>query len=424
MPQVSFAKGHDLQQLWSALSVKTQAAFDAITRTGTMKLVSPQAAIAPGLVPIPATWPAMPTDDSRATAAELLEVAGGLLLADVPFHELAASPVADTVATTLARFGADYPGPTTAAGLFRRTAADGGPFVSQLLLQPAPPDFSARATRLRAGAYGTDPVELNQIHAGNVPRVQTFGPARLPFTPRALASMVHVDRPYALGLQAAWILAQRVPLSPRFPALRNEAGFVTHGGAMDLDCAVAEVTREAMRQCWYLKLVVGRRRRPEGMQRWPGITLHGDYEALGGPILGLLPNRLLPMVYAEGAPGHSSWPSGHAVIGGAVATLLKAWFADGDWTTLTGLPPQESRDGVILTPIPGASTVHQELNKLAWCYGQGRVFGGIHFRSDCTAGLALGEAVALRWLGQQQGRQRERLGTVSFWRFDGTGVTV
>jgi hypothetical protein len=113
---------------------------------------------------------------------------------------------------------------------------------------------------------------------------------------------------------------------------------------------------------------------------------------------------------------------GHAVIGGAVATLLKAWFADGDWATLTGLPLQESRDGVILTPIPGASTVHKELDKLAWCYGQGRVFGGIHFRSDCTAGLALGEEVALRWLSQHQGRQRERLGAVSFWKFDGTGV--
>jgi len=66
---IPFAKGHDWQQLVSALSVKTQAAFDAITRTGAMKLVCPQAAIAPGLVPIPATWPAMPTDESRSTAA-------------------------------------------------------------------------------------------------------------------------------------------------------------------------------------------------------------------------------------------------------------------------------------------------------------------------------------------------------------------
>ena len=73
---IPFAKGHDWQQLASALATKTQAAFDAITRTGTMKLVSPQTAIAPGLVPIPAAWSAMPTDESRATAAELLEVAG------------------------------------------------------------------------------------------------------------------------------------------------------------------------------------------------------------------------------------------------------------------------------------------------------------------------------------------------------------
>jgi len=352
-------------------------------------------------------------------------VAGGLLLADVPFHEIGANPIAQTVASVLAGFGADYPGPVTPAGLFLRTASDAGPFVSQLLLQPAPPDFGPRATRLRTGAYGVDQVELNQIHAGNVPRAQTFGPARLAYSPRALASMLHQDRPYALGLQAAWILlAQRVPLSSRFPALRNESGFVTHGGAVDLDCAVAEVVREAMRQCWYLKCMVGRRRRPEGMQRWPGVTLHADYEALGGPILDLLPNRLLPMVYAEGAPGHSSWPSGHAVIGGAVATLLKAWFSDGDWSTLTGSPMQESRDGVILSPVSGTSTIHAELNKLAWNYGQGRCFAGIHFRSDCTAGMALGEAVALKWLSQQQSRQRERLGVVSFWRFDGTGVTV
>jgi hypothetical protein len=422
MPQIPFSKGHNWQMLASALAAKTQAAFDVITRTGAMRLVSPQAAIAPGLVP-PTTWPAMPADDSRATAAELLEVAGGLLLADVPFHGINANPIAQTVAGVLAKFGADFPGPVTLAALFRRTASDTGPFVSQLLLQQAL-TLPSQITVLRAGAYGIDEIELNQIHAGNTPRAQLFGPVLFPYSPRSLASIVHQDRPYQLGLLAAWILTRRVPLSSRFPVLRNESGFVTHGGAVDLDCSIAEVTREVMRQCWYLKLMVGRRRRPEGMQRWPGITMHPDYFELGKPILDLLPNGLLPLVYAEGAPCHSSWPSGHAAIGGAIATLLKAWFVDGDWSTLTGMPYQHSVDGLTPSFVAGSSTVHDELDKLAWNYGQGRCFAGIHFRSDCTAGLALGETVAIKFLGQQQARQRERLGKTSFKKFDGSIVTI
>jgi hypothetical protein len=44
--------------------------------------------------------------------------------------------------------------------------------------------------------------------------------------------------------------------------------------------------------------------------------------------------------------------------------------------------------------------VGDEIDKLVWNIAFGRVFAGVHWRFDCQAGIALGEAVARDMLAE------------------------
>src|SRR5438105_2063203 len=94
---------------------------------------------------------------------------------------------------------------------------------------------------------------------------------------------------------------------------------------------------------------------------------------------------LLPQAYPEGCPLHPAYPSGHATVAGACATILKAFF-DEDLAVPDCVVP--SRDGQSLLPYKGpALTVRGEIEKLAFNVAFGRNFAGIHWRSDSTGGV-------------------------------------
>lgn len=419
-----FSKGHDPATLRAAIASGLQTDFNAITLTGIMKLVSPQAALAPwadGWAPV---HTAPPEDDSRQTAAELLEVALASRVIDRPFHAMGIPPLVPPGAIDpLAAFGADHKGPGLDAMAFRYDRTHTGPYVSQFLLRPVPMGANAavlqQTVRLRNGRYGVTVATRDAILAGNVPEPQAFSPTgSYVFSPRALASYVHQDPPYLFGLQAALILdGMKAPRSTMFPTLPNETGFVTYGGAVDLQCAIAEVCRVAMKWAWNIKLLYNRRR-PEELFR-DQASLHPEWHQIATPWVAPL-NGCLPLVYAEGAPGHADYPSGHAVIGGACATLLKGWYADGVMNQ-----PVQSTNGAALTPYSGAAlTIHGELDKMAANMGWGRNFAGIHLRSSCAAGMEIGEQVAIRYLETMGQRCHEQLGTVTFRRFNGQPVFI
>ena len=87
-------------------------------------------------------------------------------------------------------------------------------------------------------------------------------------------------------------------------------------------------------------------------------------------------------------------------------------------------------------PLPGACllslvpytgpvlTVGGELNKLAWNIAIGRNFAGIHWRSDATESLKLGEELAIRYLAEERACFNEQFAGYSLTKFDGTTVTV
>ncbi len=94
-----------------------------------------------------------------------------------------------------------------------------------------------------------------------------------------------------------------------------------------------------------------------------------------------------------------------------------------------GLSPVEPIvDGSNLVAYAGADagdlTVGGELNKLASNVALGRNTAGVHWRSDGTESMNLGEQLAIGILQDQKACYNETFGGFSLTKFDGTQVIV
>ena len=86
---------------------------------------------------------------------------------------------------------------------------------------------------------------------------------------------------------------------------------------------------------------------------------------------------------------------------------------------------QATPDGLALIPYVGAPlTIGGELNKLAANVAIGRDIAGVHWRSDATESLKLGEEIAISILRDQRLCYNEDFGGFTFTKFDGTTITV
>jgi hypothetical protein len=163
------------------------------------------------------------------------------------------------------------------------------------------------------------------------------------------------------------------------------------------------------------------RPRPEALSfevnraKLTGNSYHLNYELLDSMTLtrvfAKLGNYLLPTSYWEGSPAFPSYPSGHASVAGAGATVLKAFF-DGKFEFANIQVPNPSGGYTTLsnvnTAYPYKLNVNGELDKLASNYGFGRLAAGIHYRSDIEEGIRIGEAVAIEVLKEHILRYREK----------------
>ena len=85
-------------------------------------------------------------------------------------------------------------------------------------------------------------------------------------------------------------------------------------------------------------------------------------------------------------PALPDYPSTHSVLGAAAAAVMTRFFgADQIAFTMTSGPP-----------FPGITRSFTSLSQAAHENADSRVFGGIHFRSACQGGLALGEHIGRR----------------------------
>lgn len=160
----------------------------------------------------------------------------------------------------------------------------------------------------------------------------------------------------------------------------------------------------------------------------------------------------LPMAFSAGSPSHPAYGAGHATVAGASVTVLKAWFdedtplrnifddanssastgkagpSDPPGGTLKLLQPGYRKQGDNLEDFcepqdytqadAGRLTVGGELNKLASNVAMGRSMGGVHWRTDNTRSLRLGEEIAIEILRKRTLEYAERPVSFTFRSFD------
>jgi len=413
------------------------------------KLTNPQAGLAFDLEGFDAqalVIPPVARLDSRQTAAEMIELYWMSLLRDVNFTDLPTHPDVGTAAAELARYQTELasPVPINSRTVFRGiTRGDlAGPFISQFMLHDIPYGsltISQRQETVLAGRdYLTDFGRWLAVQNGVNPALPELDPTRRYIrNMRDLARYVHVDALYEAYLNATLILLGRdelVDAGNPYKNTRVQAGFGTFGGPHILSL-VTEVATRALKAVWFNKWFLHRRLRPEelggrvevhrkGTRRYP---LHADIlsSQAHARVLSRFGTSLLPMAFPEGSPTHPAYGSGHATVGGACVTLLKAWFDGGLRLPLRVVVP--NADGTDTVDYNGPDrdqlTIGGELDKLVGNIGVGRNMAGVHWRSDYIASIRLGEQIALELLAEQSITYNER-SVFTVQLFDGSLVKI
>jgi hypothetical protein len=404
--------------------------------------------------------PAAPSVQSAEAAGEMVELYWAALLRDLPFSQYDSDPLAQAAATELSKLsvfrGPKIGGKVTTGTLFRGfTAGDTvGPYISQFLVRPVQFGVQFVEQRMRTYLPGIDFLtqyaDWAAIQNGTSPsRGAQFDPTRRYIrNGRDIAQWAHIDVLYQAYFNAMLIMLQPpdasdpvtggglgVPLNPGNPYLnsRNQEGFGTFGPP-GIAAAVAEIASRALKAVWYQKWVVHRRLRPEEFGGLVQNTINSTRYPIHKDVLnsqaldriqGKFGSYLLPMAFPEGCPLHPSYGAGHATVAGACVTILKAIF---DESYVLPNPVQPSADGLSLVPYTGADagklTVGGELNKVASNVAIGRNIAGVHWRSDYTESLKLGEQVAISVLRDQRLTYGEDFDGFTFTRFNGSKITV
>ena len=442
-----------------ALTGGNAADFDAIPMGGSLRLTDPQSGLAfdmEGTDSHALVQPPPPTFASREQAAEISENYWMALLRDLPFSEYGGDPIANAAAADLTLYGADFKGPksngaVTPATLFRGlTPGDTkGPFLSQFFYQSC--NFGANKLEQQINTvfpgidYLTDFGSWLDVQRGFLPP-----PANLDSTPRYmrngrdLAHWVHIDVLFQAYFMGFLVLAGlNAPVDDGNPYNNNlsQDGFGTFGGP-HIASLLCEVAGRALKAVWYQKWFVHRRLRPEvhaaridrTLYHNAGFPVHAEILnslSSAGRLGRYLPdgNALLPMAFVEGSPAHPAYGAGHATVAGACVTILKAWFKESTRLVDLGVTPrQPTADGLSLLEYSEDDAndlnVGGELNKVASNVALGRNIAGVHWRSDATESLKLGEQVAIGILREQRAIYHEKFAGFSLTKFDGTVATV
>ncbi|MBL8810744.1 MAG: vanadium-dependent haloperoxidase [Planctomycetaceae bacterium] len=270
-------------------------------------------------------------------------------------------------------------------------------------------------------------------------------------TMRDLARFVNKDALHQAYFNATLILlsgdAKWTPGNPYGDCGRlqaREAGFGVLGGPHIL-ALVSEVATRALKVVWNQKWQVNLRLRPEaygGRVHVQVKGVNGKKRAYGLPgfvatteaakaVEKRYKSLLLPMAFTPGSPTHPAYGAGHATVAGACVTILKAYFKT--FETINGVDcpiafsslversepffpkspitayktgyfkkkDSSETDRCVLEPeIACKLTIEGELNKLAQNVAMGRSMGGVHWRTDNTRSLTLGEAIAAEILAE------------------------
>ncbi len=435
------------------------ADFNAIPLGGDRRLTNPQCGLAFDMEGPDAhalVQPPAPAFASREQAAEISENYWMALLRDVPYADYVVNPIANAAAADLTLYGSDFKGAkaggaVTTATLFRGVAPgdQAGPYLSQFFYQQCNFGANNLDQKIRTTTPGIDYMtDFNTwlaVQRGFSQPADSFDPVhRYMRNGRDLGQWVHIDVLFQAYFHGFLILAGLgAPVDDGNPYIGNptQDGFGTFGGP-HIAALLCEVATRALKAVWYQKWFVHRRLRPEVQAERVDRTLyHGAGYPVHSAVLNSLSsgtrlggymtagNALLPMAFPEGSPTHPAYGAGHATVAGACVTILKAWFKESTKLVDLGVAPvQPANDGLTLVPYAGTDggdlTVGGELNKLASNVALGRNIAGVHWRSDGTESIKLGEQLAIGILKDQKSCYNENFGGFSLTKFDGTTVTV
>ncbi|HEX4667717.1 MAG TPA: hypothetical protein VH207_14065 [Chthoniobacterales bacterium] len=397
--------------------------------------------------------PPAPEIASETYATELVEMYWASLCRDVAFSDYPTNPLTIAAAAELDGLPT-YLGPRNSSGhvtprnLFRGIYPGDtvGPYGSQF--QIIPTFFGAQALTQQLNSYlpGQDFMindttffaVQNGIDSGEV--VATDPVPRYITSGRDLGTFTRQDVLYQAYFVAALVLSGiHVPLNPGNPYVGSakQNGFGTFGGP-DIAASLGTVARAALNSVWYQKWWVHLRHRPEsggavlrqilqGFGNTIDATIHPV--ALNSQAVATSFNKFgdyfLCQAFPEGSPTHPSDPTGHGAVAGACITMLK-FFYDGNFVIPNPVMP--TNDGQSLVPYTGSDagriTVNGELNKLAnnVSFGHG-IHAGIHWRTDTTSSVQLGEAVALSILQDRAVTYAEPF-SINIQKIDGSIATI
>src|SRR5688500_11759825 len=404
--------------------------------------------------------PPAPAFASRAQAAEISENYWMALLRDLPYSQYSANAIANAAAADLTLYGNDFDGPknggaVTTSTLFRGLTPGDllGPYLSQFFYQDC--NFGAnkleqKITTTAPGInYMTDFDTWLAVQRGISQPPDVFDPVpRYMRNGRDIGQWVHIDVLFQGYFHAFLVLAGAgAPFDDGNPYNNNpsQIGFGTFGGP-HIATLLCEVSTRALKAVWFQKWFVHRRLRPENFAArieynrthpgtfdvhpainsspvLPAVAQHNDH--FNGVGIG---THLLGQAFPEGCPTHPAYGAGHATVAGACTTILKAWFEESTPISSLTTPVEPTADGLSLVPYLGSDagqmTVGGELNKVAANVALGRNSAGVHWRSDATESMKLGEQIAIGILKDQRDCYNEDFGGFSLTKFDGTTVTV
>ena len=445
--------------LLQAVSSGRPSDFDAIPMGGNRRLTNPQAGLAfdmEGPDGHALLQPPAPAFASREQAAEISENYWMALLRDVPYSQYPVNPIANAAAADLTLYGSDFRGAKTGSAVTPATLFRGltpgdkaGPYLSQFFYQHCNFGANNLDQRIKTTAPGIDYMtDFNTwlaVQRGfNQPGDTFDATPRYMRNGRDIGQWVHVDVLFQAYFHGFLILAGLgAPFDDGNPYVGNPSqdGFGTFGGP-HIAALLCEVATRALKAVWFQKWFVHRRLRPEvhaervdrTLNHGAGYPVHPeilDSLSSGSRVGGYMTagNALLPMAFPEGSPTHPAYGAGHATVAGACVTILKAWFKESTKLVDLGVTTvQPADDGLTLAPYAGADagdlTVGGELNKLASNVALGRNTAGVHWRSDGTESMKLGEQLAIGILQDQRACYNETFGGFSLTKFDGTVVTV
>jgi hypothetical protein len=458
------------QSLITAVQSGDPADFEAIISgcpnpSQRLKLVNPQSGLAcdmegadgQEMVQDPA-----PAFASAEEAGEIVENYWMAILRDVPFTDYGTSTLAAQAASDLSAMS-DFRGPKSPAGqvttstMFRSNYRGAllGPYLAQFWWKSQPFGAQYIVNQIRTAVPGIDylTTETDWLSVQN-----GFAPSGGPVfdttrryirNGRDLSQWVHMDVLYQAYFQAALFLSTPpdpsdpitggglgCPLNPGNPYndLLMQVGFGTFGGPY-FATILTEVATRALKAVWFQKWFVHRRLRPEEfggaihykLAHGQPYPIHSDVLNSAGlaNVFSQYGTYFLPQAFKEGCPIHPSYGAGHATVAGACVTILKALF---DEHFVIPNPVVPTTDGLSLVPYTGPDagslTVGGELTKLASNVAFGRNVAGVHWRSDGTESLKLGEAIAISVLQDQRKTYNEDFNGFTFTKFDGTVVTI